>query len=55
MNNNIPVGYLGIGTDLTWHGAPDCRTDVDIVNVDHLVPDDDEASDTESTGGKTPI
>ena len=49
------MGYLGIGTDLTWHGAPDCRADVDILNVDQLAPDDDDASDTENTGGKTPI
>lgn len=50
----IPLEYLGIGRELTWHGSPNCRSDVDNLNVDRVV-EDDEASDTESTGVKTQI
>ena len=29
----IPREHLGIGTTDTWHGSPDCRCDIDIINV----------------------
>ena len=41
--------HLGMGTTLTWHGAPDGRSEIDFINVD-LTDDDDE-----SAGAKTPI
>ena len=27
------TGFLGVGTQHTWHGAADCRCDVDIVSL----------------------
>ena len=41
--------HLGIGSPLTWHGAPDGRCEIDLVNVDVVDQDDD------SSGTKTPI
>ena len=33
----IPREHLGIGTTDTWHGSPDCRCDIDIINVDTVI------------------
>ena len=45
----IPREHLGIGTTDTWHGSPDCRCDIDIINVDTV----EEVVD--SSGAKTLI
>ena len=42
--------HLGMGTMYTWHGAPDCRCNIDLVNLDLI---DEDVSDAESTGAKT--
>ena len=40
-----------IGSEFTWHGAPDCHCDVtDLLNLDRV---EEEESDTESPGAKT--
>ena len=40
-----------IGSEFTWHGAPDCHCDVtDLLNLDRV---EKEESDTESPGAKT--
>jgi hypothetical protein len=36
LAGDIPRDYLGIGTLNTWHGTPDCRCDIDVVNVDFV-------------------
>ena len=46
-----PTGYLGFGTELTWHSAPDCQCDVEVLNLDRV--EEGDLSDTESTGAKT--
>ena len=53
---NIKTDFLGMGNEQTWHGAPDCRCDVvDIINLDNVPPGDEELSEAESSGSKTPI
>jgi hypothetical protein len=44
--------HLGIGTSHTWHGSPDCRCDIDIVNLD--ADEGDMVSDF-SAGTKTSV
>ena len=41
--------HLGIGSPLTWHGAPDGRCAIDLVNVDAVEEEED------SSGSKTPV
>lgn len=57
LKASLRCEFLGIGTQYTWHGAPDCdcRCDVvDIVNLD-LHIEDGELSVTELSGAKTLI
>lgn len=44
----ISRGWLGMGTRLTWRGAPDCRCTVDIVSTDKVI--DDESSMESDSG-----
>ena len=52
---NVVIGepvhriHLGIGSPLTWHGAPDGRCAIDLVNVDAVEEEED------SSGSKTPV
>ena len=41
--------HLGMGSALTWHGAPDGRCAIDLVNVDAVEEEGD------SSGSKTPV
>ena len=41
--------HLGIGSPLTWYGAPDGRCAIDLVNVDAVEEEED------SSGSKTPV
>ena len=51
----VKTDFLGMGNEHTWHGAPDCRADiVDVINLD-TVPQEEEVSDAESQGRKTPV
>ena len=35
LDKTISRDFLGMGTQCTWHGSPDCRCDiVDVVNLD---------------------
>ena len=53
---DVQTKFLGIGNVNTWHGAPDCRCDiVDVVNLDSAPDDDNELSETESSGSKTSV
>ena len=50
-SKEILTGYLGIGSELTWHGASAAQCDLDMLSLDQV--EEDELSDTESSGTKT--
>ena len=55
MEGLIERDYLGIGTNYTWHGAPDARCDIDIVAVDLLREETDGNISDSSTGARKGI
>ena len=47
---DISRGWLGMGTRLTWRGAPDCRCNVDVICADKVI-EDESSGESDSDGG----
>ena len=50
---HIATGYLGMGSSLTWHGAPDGRADWAPLQSISCIHDDSDSDSEASSGGKT--
>ena len=50
------LDFLGISTENTWHGMPDCRCDIDVVNITMPSNESEESDeDVGSPGRKIPL